>query len=124
MSDPNIEAWAVVLRDALYCADQETREAILSRAHELIAADRRQRGKIMEMNADDLGPGVLFRTEAMKLKASVIASFMRSIRNNHSPREAGRILFAHHARAEGSGYIADYLDGVPGVSIDQRKAGT
>ena len=45
-----------------------------------------------------------------------------SITNNFSKEDAARILFRdHYGRGTGSGWLPDYLDGLPGITIDKAK---
>jgi hypothetical protein len=43
--------------------------------------------------------------------------FARNIRNNHSPADAAKLLFAEHRYGTGSGYLGDYINAL--VKLDR-----
>jgi hypothetical protein len=48
----------------------------------------------------------------------------RRIRNNDSPEVAAKILFADHPHGRGSGWIVEYLDGMPGITLEKQRTAT
>jgi hypothetical protein len=71
-------------------------------------------------NPDDL-PGLRHWDAIMRLRSLVIQALTRRIRNNHSPEEAAKLLFAGHPHGHGSGWIVEYLDGLPGIKVDKAR---
>jgi hypothetical protein len=48
--------------------------------------------------------------------------FVRDITNNNSKPDAAGILFQRHANGSGSRWLPDYLNALPGVQVDRKKA--
>lgn len=119
MKDPKIDVWAETLLDLLKpCQRRESRIQILE---EMLARERIERplvisaGELMAMKFADYGA----KTEA---KALMVQILVRSITNNHSPEDAAKILFRdHYGYSTGSGWLPDYLDGLPGIKVDMEK---
>ena len=44
----------------------------------------------------------------------------RSITNNFSKEDAAKVLFREHRHGTGSGWLPDYLDGLPGIEVDRE----
>ena len=115
----NIEAWAEIIKDVLRCAPIEKRAAILALAtqNEADSAARRKANgdRLVVINAAELmantdTPGLRHWNVIMRLKSLIVQVFVRNIRNNHSPKDAGKLLFVGHRYGTGSGLLADYLD--------------
>jgi hypothetical protein len=55
----------------------------------------------------------------------IVQTLVRFITNNHSPERAAAILFREHRgasfRGTGSGFLPDYLDGLPGITVDRDE---
>jgi hypothetical protein len=56
-------------------------------------------------------------TEAVSLMVQVLT---RSITNNFSKEDAAKVLFRDHSHGTGSGWLPDYLDGLPGIEVDRE----
>ncbi len=55
----------------------------------------------------------------------MVQSLVRFITNNHAPERAAAILFREHRapgfHGTGSGFLPDYLDGLPGLTVDHGR---
>jgi hypothetical protein len=51
----------------------------------------------------------------------IIQTLVRSITNSHSSDDAATILFREHRMGTGSGWLPDYLDGLPGLDVDLKR---
>jgi len=51
----------------------------------------------------------------------IIQTLVRSITNSHSSADAAMILFQEHRMGTGSGWLPDYLDGLPGLDVDLKR---
>jgi hypothetical protein len=91
------EVVATLIADVLYLLPAEKRDAALAIA---VKAGRRR-------------PPRVRRHDIMQIKARLAYTFIRTIRNNHSPAGAARLLFQYHRNAPGSGYLQQYLDDLP-----------
>jgi hypothetical protein len=115
----NVEAWAEVVSDMLSLMEPEQRLSVLHLATEREEKEADEREKA--------APGLVFITfdEAslqqcckhwnvkMRLRSLIVQVFVRRIRNNHSPKDAAKILFARHRHGNGSGELGDYIDDLP-----------
>lgn len=61
------------------------------------------------------------RRHIAEAKSAAAQILIRAVRNGHSPEVAARILFRQHRMGGGSGWLAHYLDGLPGVAIDRAE---
>ncbi len=130
--DPEIEAWTKVVEDLLYRVPPEKRAAVLEKATQKEVADRKEReanGGFKFMTFDKASiekwkksPGMRHYHRIQRLKSKVVYAFTRDITNNNRPQDAARILFRDHSNVPGSGWLPEYLDGLPCVKIDRRKA--
>jgi hypothetical protein len=50
------------------------------------------------------------RGRIMRLKAAIAYAFIRTVKNNHAPDVAQRMLFETNHGISGSGWLADYID--------------
>jgi hypothetical protein len=115
----NIEAWAEIIEDLLFCAPPDKRTEILATAtkNEETARKRREaNGGFVIMTAADFdvnSPGLRHWNAIMRLKSLLVQVFARNITNNHSPADAAKLLFAPHRHGTGSGSLSDYIDDLP-----------
>jgi hypothetical protein len=56
-------------------------------------------------------PGLRHWKAIKHLTSLVVQVFVRNITRDHSPKDASKLLFAHHKYGAGSGDLGDYLDG-------------
>jgi hypothetical protein len=125
----NVEAWAVIIEDLLHSVPPEQRAEVLALAVKKEEANRKEREKhggiiiwdaaemLAKMHTD---PGIRHWNAIMRLKSLIVQVLVRNISNNHSPRDAARLLFAPHRHGHGSGLLQDYLDG---LNPDAAEAG-
>jgi hypothetical protein len=117
----NVEAWAGIIETMLALMPEDRRMQVLQLAlqkEEAEAKEREQQGhklRFIDFGNDDWmkGPGIMHWNAIMRLKSLLVQVFARSITNNHSPKEAGRILFADHRHGYGSGRLSEYIDDLP-----------
>jgi hypothetical protein len=111
----NVEAWVEIINDLLRRAPRELRAEILAQAVKCEAANKKEyelNAGFVVINASEVSldtPGLRNWHTIMRLKSLVVQIFVRNIHNNHSPKEAAKILFAQHAFGTGSGRLEDYL---------------
>ena len=130
MTDPasdNVIIWREAMQKALHCVPDELRDEVLRRLVAKRAADaagpRFRAISIPELMQPTDSDGLW---NPIARAASVMAqTLVRFIRNNHSPERAAAILFREHRgpgfRGTGSGFLPDYLDGLPGLTVDRDK---
>jgi hypothetical protein len=107
----NVEAWADVIDDILILMPLDQRAEVLQRA--TIKQQARTGGAaVFFPDKDDDIPPLEFDAIA-HLKSLVIQVFARDITNDHSPKDAAKILFAHHRHGRGSRLLSDYLPRPP-----------
>jgi hypothetical protein len=113
----NVEAWAEVIRDVLWLMPIERRAEVLALVTENEEAERKERTGRITATPYSFGlkdtPGLRHWDTIMRLKSLVVQVFVRSISNNHSPKEAAEILFAPHPHGSGSRVLEDYLRRLP-----------
>jgi hypothetical protein len=111
----DVEAWVQVIERMLHSAEPDQRVKILERAleGEKQKEERRIKAHGLEfITAEDLRKLPFPRNATARLKSLLVQVFVRDIANNHSPKEAAKILFAEHCFGNGSRRLGDYLDNV------------
>jgi hypothetical protein len=115
----------VVVGDVLRRVPHDKREAVLAM---VIKNEKAEQRKPFIMTSAEVmdgfteSPRIRFRDALMRLKSKVVCTFARDISNNHSKQDAARILFAdHRGTIPGSGWLPDYLDGLPGLSVNRKN---
>jgi hypothetical protein len=116
----------------------DKRAAVLALATANEDAEARERkenaGRLRFMKFDEINsdaPCHRYWNRIMRLKAAVVYTFTRDITNDHSAQDAALILFKQqrevdasgvviHPTVPGSGYILEYLDGLPGIKVDYK----
>lgn len=130
--DREIAVAAEVLEDFLHLVEPDKRLAVLTMAvvKEEAAIEKRGKNGLLDwlpMDEDSMAayrasPGWRYHNRIQKFKSLIIQVFTRDITNDNSPEGAARLLFMHHANGNGSGWLPDYLDGLPALKIDLKKA--
>ena len=64
---------------------------------------------------------IIPRLPSADVASLIIQVLTRSIVNNHSPECAAGILFQDHPRGHGSGWLLDYLDRLPGITVNRKR---
>jgi hypothetical protein len=125
--DDIVLPWAEIIGDMLRHIPAENRLAVLAKAVESEQASQRE--PVIQSSAGfikdwDQRPGIRYRHDIMRFESMVAYSFIRRIISSHSKQDAARVLFAEHRgnRVPGSGWLPEYLDGLPAVKIDLKKA--
>ena len=121
MTDQAIEIWAEALQDVLRaCLPHELRLRVLTEMLERERVEKPFRiigiDELMAMQFAD------YRGKKEVL-ALLIQIATRTIVNNHDPPPtAAALLFRdHYGRGTGSGWLCDYLDGLPGIVVDLKQ---
>lgn len=110
------DVWTEALERVVQMVPSEICCTVLER---LLAEARKDVPYLVVNFADlDVGPPLEPIHEAM---AAMVQVLVRGITNNNSPENAARLLFRHQSLGQGSRYLSDYLDGLPGVSLDLRR---
>ena len=129
--DPGIAVAAAVIEDLLHLMPPDTRAAVLAKAAAKEDAERQEREKHggwqfyspQTLQAEYEASGRHWN-KIMRLKALVAYAFIRTIVNNHSPEDAGRLLFGRHHNGPGSGCLLDYLGKLPQWAKQQTRRTT
>lgn len=132
--DQECEVWRDIVEDVLSLVPREKRMDILLLAveQEKESIAEHERNPMGMFCAADLSEkfaessysrnyGAIQRATAL-----VAYTFVRTITNNNSPADAAKLLFSHHGDGPGSGYLIEYLDGLPGIKVTRtnRRAGS
>jgi hypothetical protein len=119
-SERDISIWVEALGDVMFCVPPKVRHEVLRRLTDR-EAQRRER-PIRFMTAADFDPAKFKNWHAENEAASLIIQVLvRSIANSHSSADAARVLFREHRMGTGSGWLPDYLDGLPGLVVDLKR---
>jgi len=119
-----IAVWFKAMENVLFCLPPAVRLEVL---HRLTASEieRCENDHIRLISLADFDLATLQNWHAVKEAASLIVQVLvRSITNNHSPNDAAKVLFREHRRGTGSGWLPDYLDGLPGITVDLKRCET
>jgi hypothetical protein len=129
--DPKIDGWHKALAMALACVPFETRGEVLQRLvgeHEARLRERQQMESTGEIPpfqpvcvSEWIGKPIPPRGPVMAAASIMVQVLVRAIRNSHAPDRASAILFREHRHGTGSGWLPDYLDGLPGLTVDRDR---
>jgi hypothetical protein len=111
----NVEAWAEVIGDLLHLAPSDCRAAVLALAAKNDEAERAEReanGGWLEVDLSK-PPDLSSWRAIMWLKSLVVQVFVRTIKTIHHPKDAAKLLYAHHEWGHGSRLLQDYLPPQP-----------
>jgi hypothetical protein len=119
------EAVAVLIGEVLLLLPPGKRADALVFAVRTEDAEREEREKhggwrMFRASEIQESPSMRYWNHIMQLRARLAYTFIRTIRNNHSAEGAARLLFQYHRNAPGSGYLEEYLDGLPQLTGRQR----
>ena len=119
--------WSEIMEDVMFHVPVEVRDDVLSR----LAAGQAKRKtgprfkieSLAEIVKDfETNPVHRVHNATMEARSLIVQVLTRIITNNHSDDDAARILFRCHRHGTGSGRLHEYLDGLPGIKIDRKKA--
>jgi hypothetical protein len=118
-----IAVWFKAMESVLFCLPPAVRLDVL---HRLMTSEieriERENEPIRLKSFADFDLATLENWHAVKEAASLIIQVLvRSITNNHSPDDSAKVLFREHRRGTGSGWLPDYLDGLPGITVDLKR---
>jgi hypothetical protein len=118
-----IAVWFKAMQNVFFRVPPAVRMKVLNR---LTASEIERANKpIRFISPGDFDPAMFKNWRAEKEAASLIIQVLvRSITNNHSPENAAKVLFRDHLRGTGSGWLPDYLDGLPGITVDLKRCET
>jgi hypothetical protein len=115
--------WREAIQKALYCVPFEHRAEVLkqltAKHADDLAGPRFKVISFQELTAPSETDGLW--NPIIRASSLIVQVLVRSIRNNHSPERASAILFREHREGTGSGWLPDYLDGLPGITIDRDR---
>lgn len=120
VSNPLQAAWGEALHSLLQlCVPAPMRERVLA---DLLEQER-TRKPLRIISYDELMAMDLADYRTKKDAASLMVQVLvRSITNNFSKEDAAEILFRdHYGLGTGSGWLPDYLHGLPGITVDLKK---
>ena len=114
----NAEAWSEIIEDLLTLVPPDKRMEVLQLALANEKAEMVERAKndglrVVQYSETNLAHSLRHWNVKMRLKSLIIQVFTRNIRNNHSPEDAAKILFAKHPYGRGSRVLRDYLPQEP-----------
>lgn len=107
--------WTRVLEYVMFCVPNDVRAEVLRRLSEVKPEAPLKVTRLSEAEANENLKFHHAQQEAASLLVQVLA---RSITNSNSPEGASKILFREHRSGTGSGWLPDYLDSLPGISVD------
>jgi hypothetical protein len=117
------EIWTDVLDDVLtYCVPEQVRERVLS-ALVGLEVKRRNGPRFRCITGAELAKMPVNKNYHAEKEATslIIQVLTRSITNYFSKEEGAKILFRdHYGFGTGSGWLPDYLDGLPGIRVDKK----
>jgi hypothetical protein len=121
--EKEISVWLGVLDELLWCMPLDIRLAVLARAtadqEDLVASSGiRMYSATDIMNDENFTKNYWEKKEAKSLLIQVL---VRNIVNNASPERAAEVLFHEHRNGTGSGWLPDYLDGLPGIKVNRKQ---
>jgi hypothetical protein len=119
----NISVWFEALENVLFCVPPAFRLEVLRR---LMASEtERQEKPIQFLSFSDLELiDFTNRHAAEEAVSLIIQVLVRSITSDHSPDDAAKVLFREHRMGTGSGWLPDYLNGLPGVRVNLKRCRT
>jgi hypothetical protein len=74
------------------------------------------------MDGWEKSPGIRYWHDIKRFKSLIIQVFVRDITIDHSEKDAAKVHFMQHPNGHGSGWLPDYLDGLPGIKVNLEKA--
>jgi hypothetical protein len=115
--------WREAIQRALYCVPFEHREEVLRQLtakHAAgLAGPRFKVFSFEKLTAPSETDGIW--NPIMRASSLIVQVLVRTITSNHSPERASAILFREHREGTGSGWLPDYLDGLPGITVDRER---
>jgi hypothetical protein len=107
----NVAAWAEVIRAPLHLMPTGCRAAVLALAARNEGVARKEAETTGGWIKIDLTkpPDFSHWHAVMRLKSLVVQVFVRTIKTNHHPAKAAKLLYAHHKWGYGSRLLQDYL---------------
>jgi hypothetical protein len=116
-NEQDVSTWVGAIELATFCVPPKIRLEVLYKLLDN-ECDRHDR-IITRYNFD---PTKLKNWHAENEAVSlIIQTLVRSITNSHSSDDAATILFREHRMGTGSGWLPDYLDGLPGLTVDLKR---
>lgn len=116
----SINDWVAALERAARCVPNEIKEKVLT---ELLRRQQVENEKMRTWTWESVKPwepGPIF-SEPSKEMAAMVQVLVRNITNNNSPDRAAWLLFRDQKHGTGSRWLPDYLDGLPGISVDREE---
>jgi hypothetical protein len=127
--DKEVVIAATVIEDLLFLVAPSKRIEVLEAVANEEAASRKRHAScglevwtIADLPETQAGPGWRYSNSIMQFKSLIIQVFLSNITNNHSREDAAKILLMGHRNGTGSGWLPDYLDGLPAIKVDLEKA--
>lgn len=106
------DIWTMAMETALACVPADVRLDVLRKLTDDETERRRQPFCI----------GWKKYGHAVDEATSVIVQVLvRDIANRHSKADAAAVLFRNHGGGTGIGWLPDYLDGLPGITVDRKR---
>jgi hypothetical protein len=128
--DKEVVIAAKVIEDLLFLVAPSKRIEVLERAVANEEAASRKRHEscglevwtIADLPETQASPGWRYWNSIMQFKSLIIQVFLRNITNNHSKEMQRRSCLWSIRNGTGSGWLLDYLDGLPAIKVDLEKA--
>jgi hypothetical protein len=125
MTSENVIIWREAMQKALDCVPFEIRNEVLRQLSDKQKAGAKSRFKVISLGELQPTDSDGLWNPIARASSVVVQRLVRFIRNNHSPQRAAGIMFREHRdelfRGTGSGFLPDYLDGLPGITVDRDK---
>jgi hypothetical protein len=112
-----VQIWVKAFDNVLLAIPIQFRIRVLEA---VLQQQRKELGEPLIQRASEIDVRYYYETkEAISLLIQIL---VRSISNNASKEDAAKILYRdHHGRGTGSGWLPDYLQGLPGLKIDRER---
>ncbi|HEX5509849.1 MAG TPA: hypothetical protein VFX37_15215 [Pseudolabrys sp.] len=113
------EIWASVIKEIIRDIPPDWRERVIC---EVMTMERPS--LVIKATPFVLRDPGTFRLDNAKNEARsvLIQILVSAITNSHSPEGAAKVLFKRHAGlGHGSGWLPDYLAGLPGIQVNEKK---
>jgi hypothetical protein len=124
-----VTVWAEIVDEILEIAPGSIRQEIvaaINRRNEEHLAEQKKYGAFRVMSAAELMEGweeaKRYWHAKMEARSLITQIFVRRIANNHSKDAAAAVLFREHRHGQGGCRVLEYLEDLPGITVDYKRA--
>ena len=117
-----IAVWTEVVEHVLYCVPPSIKREIVAAVVEKTNEPQKTAWTFADIEEMGQGPGLKYWDAINEAMSLVIQVLLRRITNNHSAEGAAKVLFREHRYGTGGCWLPEYLDGLPALTVDLKKA--